>query len=418
MKVVSLHNLGVPCKVKIQQDNSPALVTPVDYYLNPRAIIRYEPDGVVITPPLFYSSFLHGDEEVSVLLKKRYFSSSNLPAAMITALVENQVLSQEKYNSQEQFREFTVGVSGLPTQALLEITSKCNCDCLTCYHKADLGSHMPEYRDLQNRIKKLSELGIRLVEVTGGEPLLRPDLSDILEYIVDCGLYFYLVSNGEYLADIDRRLMSILRDFSLGVAISLDGDETTHDLVRQRPGLYVKLITGMERLSQQGINIYLISTLHEKNVQSVDNMIELAQRFGVSLHLRPTVNAGGAKINDVGELNSGQELKKYFGLPGIRNGFIGTRKQVQESYYYGCGIRWRISVDSRGILYPCVMDRSRFKKIITEYSIAEFVSDLALDTSFFLNQNDECRHCEVNKDGLRCGGFCRFSKHFQSHKRG
>ncbi len=72
MDAMLLHHLAVPCIAEIKKVDQSIYVTDETYYLNPRAIIRYEPGGASITPPMLYSSFLFIDEECLKLLKKKY----------------------------------------------------------------------------------------------------------------------------------------------------------------------------------------------------------------------------------------------------------------------------------------------------------------------------------------------------------
>jgi len=415
VKALLLHHLGVPCVTRIRKSEESISQTDIIYFLNPAAIVRYEPDGAVITPPILYSSFIYADADLAKLLRQKFFPGKGLPEKIISLLLENRVISEERTIS-PRYREMYVETKDLPTQVLLDVTSACNCNCITCYHKADLDGHTPPLADVLYSIEKLKELGISLFEVTGGEPFLRKDLCDILDRLTELHLHFYVVTNGEFLKDADERLIAALKN-GLGLAVSLDGVGETHDRVRQRPGLYDKLIAGLDVMSEAGVQIYLISTLNNENMGCISEMIAVAKRYGTTIHLRPTIRTGAAIMNNLESRNLSDVLKEFLGHPNVRNGLLRTKKTIPEARYYGCGIRKRISVNSFGVLFPCVMDRDRQLVNISKLDQRDFVQKLRIETETFLNRNDLCRTCEANKGkyGIICGGFCRFS---MSHRKG
>src|SRR5436190_2967235 len=107
-----------------------------------------------------------------------------------------------------------------PYFAHLAITHKCNLKCSFC--------HIPEYRVLEHDtegmkriIDKLDRMGIAILSISGGgEPLLRPDFAEIINYAVDKGLFVKITSNGTMSrARYEELLASRVTD----IGISLDG---------------------------------------------------------------------------------------------------------------------------------------------------------------------------------------------------
>lgn len=415
MFIQNLHHLAVPCLVDIKEIDESYCQTDEIYYLNPAVVIRYEPGGAVITSPMLYSSFLFVDEELAELFKKRWFSSKGIPNYILSALIENEIISLRPPVGQ-RYKEINVEINGLPTQVLLDVTSFCTCDCITCYHKSDLDSYVPPLKDILARITKLKELGVGLFEVTGGEPFSRNDLAQILGYLKQLELNYYVVTNGEFLLNSSDNLINLLKD-GLGIGISLDGVGTVHDRVRQRPGLYDKIIKGADKMFSKGVKIYFIATLNRENIADVEEMIAVAKKYDTTIHFRPTIKTGAAVLNNLERIDVAKELGGLLKHPNVRNGLLNTKKIIAGARYYGCGIRKRISVDSHGILYPCVMDRSHFFGNIENYTSASLVEELENETRKLLRQNESCRDCIHNKDGIVCGGFCRFSNRYKTMKR-
>lgn len=408
MYATNLHHLAVPCLVDIKENDQSLCEENKDYFLNPEAIIRYEPEGAVITPPMLYSSFLFVDDELSNLLRSGKISSKGMPTYILSALLENKVILPAQVFGRKN-REMKVELGGLPTQVLLDVTSFCPCDCITCYHKFDLDGYVPPLASVFARINKLKELGVGLFEITGGEPFSRPDLELILKYLKAIDLSYYVVTNGEFLYDLTGSMVSLLVD-SLGIAVSLDGIGPIHDSVRHRVGLYDKMIKGVDRLYSEGVKIYFITTLNQENIGDAEAMIEVAQKYETTVHFRPTINTGAAALNKLERIDVAKKLESFLKHPNVRNGLLSTKKIIAGARYYGCGIRKRISVDSRGNLYPCVMDRTRYSGNIESYSQKTLVSELEIETREMLQQNIHCRDCKYNEKEISCGGFCRFSQ--------
>jgi len=257
MEAMMLQHIGVPCTTKIREPDAVLCQKDDIFYLNPEAIVRYEPDGAVITSPRYfgkYGTFIYADDELAALLKQKTFSGKYLPESTLMLLKANKAILDRPPENND-YRESHVQLSGLPVRAFLEVTSACNCHCLACYHVADLEGYTPPFGDVIRRIDKLKGLGIGLFDVTGGEAFLRNDLDKILNHIAESKLHFCVSTNGEYLRDMSGNLVDALKK-SLGLSVSLDGVGNVHDELRQRKGLFEKVIAGLDIVHAHKIPIY------------------------------------------------------------------------------------------------------------------------------------------------------------------
>jgi len=102
-----------------------------------------------------------------------------------------------------------------PISAQLIITNRCNLRCVFCVNQKKIDSN---YRSLEmstkvakSTIKCLSDLGVKGVEFTGGgEPLLHPDVEDIIRYAIDLGITPALVTNGIKLSSVSKDILENL----------------------------------------------------------------------------------------------------------------------------------------------------------------------------------------------------------------
>lgn len=412
MEGIVLHHIGAPCVTTIRNFDTSLCQKDDLYYLNPLAIVRYEPGGAVITPPMFYSPFVYVDYDLTTLLKQKAFSGKNLPNDTLLLLKTNKIVLDSPPENTD-YRESYIQMNGLPVRAFFEVTSACNCNCFACYHAADLDGYTPPLMDVLRRIDKLKELGIGFLDVTGGEPFLRNDLDKILNYIAGLKIHFCVSTNGEYLKEMSGSLLAALKK-GLGLSISLDGVGQIHDELRQRKGLYDNMISGLDIVHSHKIPIYFIATMNRKNITCASEMISVAKRYDTTVHFRSTIWTGGAIINNIEHLDLARELKDIIGRQDAKNGFVSIPKIIPRAKYYGCGIRKKISVSSTGALFPCVMDRNRSYADIETYTQKSLIDELAAETSTMLSNHEKCRSCELNKGKSQpvCGGFCRFSRSY------
>ena len=167
------------------------------------------------------------------------------------------------------------------------LTEKCNLHCLHCYQEKGLFEELtfPEIKETLGEISLMLEdwsktYGLTFqtsINVTGGEPFLRPDLFLILEEMIQQGYDLYLLSNGTLLDRDKARRLSRLP--VRGVQISLEGLEKTHEALRGK-GSFAGALKGIGYLVEAGIPVTINTTLSEINREQFLEMIPLAQAWG------------------------------------------------------------------------------------------------------------------------------------------
>jgi MoaA/NifB/PqqE/SkfB family radical SAM enzyme len=164
-----------------------------------------------------------------------------------------------------------------------ELTHSCTADCLHC----DKGTIKPEPAGLLHAAdyaRLRAELKPMAVQLSGGEPLLRRDLEDIVRAVKEpSGLpYLILVTNGRLFTE--EKYLALR---ALGVnqfSISLDFPDERHDSFRQSPGLYEHLAKLVPALAAHGHDDVALNTaITRDNLQSLRNIYERAMQWGVSI---------------------------------------------------------------------------------------------------------------------------------------
>jgi radical SAM protein with 4Fe4S-binding SPASM domain len=199
------------------------------------------------------------------------------------------------------------------------LTEKCNLHCLHCYQEKGRFEELtfPEIKETLNEISQMLEdwsndyvLAFQTsINVTGGEPFLRPDLFLILEEMVQQGYDLYLLSNGTLLdRDTARRLSRLPVQ---GVQISLEGLEETHDALRGK-GSFSGAVKGIGHLVEAGIPVTINTTLSEINREQFLGMVPLAQSLGAQrLGFSRLIPAGQGALLSSELLRPGQVRELY-----------------------------------------------------------------------------------------------------------
>ena len=173
------------------------------------------------------------------------------------------------------------------------ILRRCNLTCRHCYATlAD--THFRgelEAEEALGVIDSLHEAGVKVLVLSGGEPLLRPDCLALARYARDKGFFVALSSNGTLIDDsnIDE-IASVGFDY---VGISLDGLEETHDAFRQMKGAFAASLAAVRLCREHGIRVGLRTSLTRHNHPQLPALLELMREYDVQKFYLSHMNYSG-----------------------------------------------------------------------------------------------------------------------------
>jgi SynChlorMet cassette radical SAM/SPASM protein ScmF len=192
-------------------------------------------------------------------------------------------------------------------QIYFYLTEGCNLRCRHCWIAPKYQTEGNTYPALdfdlfKSIIEQAKPLGLTGVKLTGGEPLLHPQFSEILEYIQNEDLRLVVETNGVLCTAEVAERMAVCKDPF--VSVSLDGaDSGTHEWVRGVEGCFDEAIDGLRNLVSAGLRPQVIMTIMRHNKEQMESVIRLAERSGASSVkfniLQPTVR--GEKMHSAGE---------------------------------------------------------------------------------------------------------------------
>jgi radical SAM protein with 4Fe4S-binding SPASM domain len=202
-------------------------------------------------------------------------------------------------------------------------TKACNLQCAHCYASATRRAAPDELTSAEaiEFLDDLAAFGVPAVLLSGGEPLVRPDLLGLIEHGREHGLRFTLSSNGTC---IDDRVAAALAGAGITyVGVSIDGTEAVHDRLRREPGAFARARAGLRALGDAGVKRGVRFTLTPDTHGSLDAVLRLLvderiDRFCM-YHLVPA--GRGARCVDVSAAARLDALHRVFSFaaehPGI-----------------------------------------------------------------------------------------------------
>jgi radical SAM protein with 4Fe4S-binding SPASM domain len=161
------------------------------------------------------------------------------------------------------------------------VTRRCNLLCSHCYtastNRAAVGELTSD--EAHAVIRDLADFGVPAILFSGGEPLARPDVFELLAHAASTEVQPVLSTNGTLLTDDAVRRLG-----DAGVAragISIDGMEATNDRFRGEEGAFRAALSGIRRCLKAGFRVSLRFTLTRHNMDEIDDIFDLVEREGV-----------------------------------------------------------------------------------------------------------------------------------------
>jgi len=266
---------------------------------------------------------------------------------------------------------------GFPQTVLLELTYRCNLDCRHCYLTKDSREKEIGAADVKNIIRQIADLGCLHLIVTGGEPLMRPDIFEILYYARRAGLTTHLFTNG-LLIDSDK-VMALKNTGLTSLEVSFYSlDERRYDFLVRRKGAFRKLMNSIELLKKNDMEFVLKALILRTNFDEIADLKKFADgldakiRMGImlaakkdgsrsNLSLRLTPQETFEAINIIDALYIAEKSETDYTGHRDNTRFLnqagqGEDKGHRDGYFFPCraGRNKSLVIDPCGGLSPCL----------------------------------------------------------------
>lgn len=242
-------------------------------------------------------------------------------------------------NAQKPLNASPYDPASAPRLIAWELTSACNLKCVHCRASAP-GEAPPGELSLAECRAAIDDIAAMepapILILTGGEPMVRPDFFDILEYCRSKGLRAVLATNGTTVtAERARRL------FDLGIraaSVSLDGaDAASHDSFRGQPGAFEGALAGIKLLQAAGIGVQINTTISRRNFREVERIYDFAVSLGAAaIHiflLVPTGRAQNMKGDEISADDYERVLNWFYDKKRSDGGRVNLKATCAPHYY-------------------------------------------------------------------------------------
>ena len=189
------------------------------------------------------------------------------------------------------------------------VTMKCNLYCKHCYRESSPQEETDDELTTEEGKKLLSDMkkaNLGVIVFSGGEPLLREDIFELIEYACSLGIMPLMGSNGTLITpEVAQRLKASGLN---AIAISVDSlNKEIHDEFRGKEGSLDLTLAGIKNSIDAGLRVQVNTTISKYNLDDIDEVMEYADKIGaLSSHMLFLVDVGRGKNIDVTQLDKRQ----------------------------------------------------------------------------------------------------------------
>ncbi len=325
---------------------------------------------------------------------------------------------------------YGMGCIGFPAHPVWEVTLACNFKCIHCH--ASSGKPLKDELSTEEGLKLLEEIArvkeFRMLVLTGGEPLVRKDIFELMEYGKKLGFTFVIATNASLITE--EVAFKLKKSGVSGVAVSLDSvDNKTHNRIRGNNRAFELAMEGIKNAKKAGIAIQINFTAMDYNLNQLEKTIEFVDKIGADImlvyQLVPVGRGKGIVSASLGRENNKKlceiifnnqrkcrtiiepvAMPQYWSCILGKNGGRHLRK-IGESFFYGCTAgRDLVYIKANGDVWPCPfieisagnVRETPFSKI---WGNSKIFRNLRERRKFKLK--GKCKNCSFNEI---CGG-CR-----------
>ena len=218
----------------------------------------------------------------------------------------------------------------------IEMTLNCNEHCLHCGSNCGelrMENQLSDYEILQTLFRLKDDLikekkGLPFINVTGGEPLLRPHLCELMATISRLGYKWGMTSNGVLITPEVAKQLKDAGMYSIG--ISLDGLRETHEWFRQTTGSYDKALEAVDNLISVGIEKVMITTVvHKKNINELDSIYEVIKAHNCKMWRIINVEPIGRALTNKDLMLTSDDYKYIIN-------YIADHQEDETEFLYSC----------------------------------------------------------------------------------
>jgi radical SAM protein with 4Fe4S-binding SPASM domain len=301
---------------------------------------------------------------------------------------------------------------GVPLSVQLDLTYRCNEQCVHCYLDHDDHGEMTT-TEIKHLLQEMAEAGVFILTLSGGEIFMRKDFFEILECARALTFCIKLKTNAVLIREPQAARIRELGVESIQISIYSHRPEV-HDAITKVPGSLQRSINAIRFLKSQGLKVVMANVLMTGNMQDYQGVRALADELGADYTLDPTITPMMDGDRSILELNAGESvLRNLFrdeSFVGNADEFCAPPPAPDENSMLSlpCSAgHTACYVSPYGEFYPCVQfplscGNVRQQRFIDIWRDSEQLKEVR---SIRLRDLTSCSQCAHGASCTRCPGL-------------
>jgi radical SAM protein with 4Fe4S-binding SPASM domain len=280
----------------------------------------------------------------------------------------------------------------------IEVVSRCNLQCAHCYAEAQAGAKVDDVNqpgglsieEIKNVIDQAAALGCKRLQFTGGEPTLRPDLRDLIDYAKANGFEFIEVfTNGTLL---EEQMIRFFAEKNINVAMSVYSYKAaTHDAITGNLGSFEKTLNSLKLLLAYDVTTRCATVAMKQNEDELQGTSYFLSQLGV-LHRPPDpVRPTGRGI----DMENWPKMYGRWFMQANPSFFVNEEVYKRNRNWNSCWFG-KAAVTSQGNVLPCVFARNQVAGNIKKQSLSDIIKGEIMLSYWKLTKDkvEVCNDCE------------------------
>lgn len=235
----------------------------------------------------------------------------------------------------------------VPFYIAIEVTTSCNQKCLHCYNIRDRKDEI-SFSQIREALKEASDLGALFFSITGGEPLLREDIWDILDCAVKLNYATLLYTNGILIGPAQARRLKKIGIYWVDITI-LGASSETHDRITGVPGSFDLSIRAIELLRKEDIGVAVKTPALKENFAELDELKKKISSMGLMHIVSPVVYPrDDGDEEPLKHRLTDEQMRDYFR-------YYEPADRINPFGEFSCDLgRVMLAISAKGDVYPCL----------------------------------------------------------------
>ncbi len=274
------------------------------------------------------------------------------------------IIPDVNYGSFSRRLQSAIVQARIPAGGSIDLTSRCNLDCVHCYVKSKAPGQELTLAELDRILDEIAAAGCLWLLLTGGEPLLRPDFAEVYLLAKKKGFLINLFTNAVLMTEEIAAMLQEWPPFAIEVTL-YGATKETYEQVTRTPGSFERCMNGINLIRENDLPLRFKTMLLNVNRDELSRMMELAENLGCEFRYDSNIH---------GRLDGTKDPCKYRLTPeeivsldredprrisALRE-YIDYSSQFDRAenriFHCGAGLN-SFHIDSLGRLSPCMLAR-------------------------------------------------------------